>query len=363
MIKVLFDHQIFSEQKYGGISRYFKYLIDGIKQDEEVDYDLGLLRSNNYYIQGEHQLLKNRLFDRFFTTHAKLVKRSNSYSKYLLNKNNFSVFHPTYFDTYFLKHLKKPLVITVHDMTYEALPHYFSSTDALPFQKRLLMEKADRIIAISETTKKDILMYSNIKEEKVVVIHHGIENSQSEYEIVENLPEKYILFVGARWSYKNFYLLANAFKAIASKYPDLRLVLAGGGPLTFGDSEFLIRNNILEKTIQISATDKQLNTLYKNALCFIYPSLYEGFGLPILEAFKNGCPTLLSDCSCFREVAGDAAIYFDHLSLTALTSEIENLLDNKQLTTQLIAKGQARLNKFPIEKCISKTIDLYKTIV
>jgi len=363
MTKVLFDHQIFLEQKYGGISRYFKYLIDGIKKEREIDYDLSVIRSDNYYIRDEPQLLKNSIFNPLFKTHAKLLKHSNSYSKYLLKKNDFSIFHPTYFNTYFLDHLKKPLVITVHDMTYEALPHFFPSTDALPFYKRLLMEKADRIIAISETTKADILRYNNVKEHKIEVIHHGIDLSEPKYEIIENLPEKYLLFVGARWSYKNFFMVASAFKILLSQYPELKLVLAGGGPLTFGDSEFLMRNNILEKTIQISATDKQLNTLYKNAQCFIYPSLYEGFGLPILEAFKNNCPVLLSDSSCFKEVAGDAANYFDHLSLESLVDEIEKLLCNQAFTAKLINNGSNKLMNYSIERCVSKTVDLYKTII
>jgi len=362
MLKVFYDHQIFTEQTYGGISRYFKYLIDGIKNTPDIDYLLGVLNSNNYYIRDEKQILSNSIFKPLFKTQEKLIKRNNSYSKYLVKKDDFSICHPTYFNPYFLKYLKKPLVITVHDMTYEALPQYFPSADPLPYFKRLMMDRAEKIIAISETTKADILKHSSIKENKIEVIHHGIDLNPSKYEHVPDLPEKYLLFVGARWSYKNFHMVADAFKILSVKHPDLKLVLAGGGSLTYGDSEFLMRNNILDKIVQISATDEQLNTLYKKAICFIYPSLYEGFGLPILEAFKNDCPVLLSDSSCFREIAGTAAHYFDPTSIDALTNKIEEIMENNTISLELINAGKKKLFDYPIEKCVSKTIDLYKSI-
>lgn len=362
MTKIFYDHQIFSSQRYGGISRYFEYLMCGIEESERVDYKLGVLKSNNYYIRNEKQLLSNSIFNPLFKTTADLIKRNNSYCKYLLKKDNFSIFHPTYYSPYFLKYLKKPLVITIHDMTYEALPQFFLSDDPIPYYKRLLMERADKIIAISETTKQDILKYSKISEGKIEVIYHGMDLNTPKYEDIPTLPKEYILFVGARWSYKNFHMVANAFKILSTKYNDLQLVLAGGGPLSYGDSEFLMRNNILDKTVQISATDEQLNTIYKNALCFIYPSLYEGFGLPILEAFKNNCPVLLSDCSCFQEIAGDAANYFDHKSLESLVNEIEKMIINKSFASNFVLNGNSKLLEYPIEKCVSKTINFYRSI-
>ena len=362
MLKILYDHQIFTEQVYGGISRYFKYLMDGITQSKDITYKLGVLRTNNYYIKDESQPLKSPIFNPLFKTQEKLVKRNNSYCKYLVKKNDFSILHPTYFNPYLLDSLKKPLIVTVHDMTYEALPQYFSSSDPLPYYKRLLMKKADKIIAISETTKADILKYSDIKENKIEVILHGIDLRTTEDAIMPNLPKQYILFVGARWSYKNFHLAAQAFKHMVHKHPNLKLILAGGGPLTYGDSEFLLRNNILNKTIQISANDAELNTLYKNAICLIFPSLYEGFGFPILEAFKNNCPVLLSDCSCFKEIAGDAALYFEHNSFESLTGQLGKIIESSTLREEMISSGKIKLSDYPIENCVSKTLNLYRSV-
>lgn len=362
MNRIFFDHQIFTEQNFGGISRYFKYIIDGISDSKEFDYKIGALYSNNYYLRNEKLPGQGKLFRPLFKTPEKIIKRNNSYTKFLIKQGNFDLFHATYYNPNFLKKLNKPLIVTVHDMTYEALPHLFATHDPLPYNKRLLVERADKIIAVSENTKKDLLKYLDVDKNKISVIHHGISLEDPIYETIENLPKKYVLFVGSRWAYKNFYLLADAFKQVASADPDLYFILAGGGPLSFGDSEHLRRNKILDKTIQISATDGQLNTLYKNARCFVYPSLYEGFGLPILEAFKNSCPVLLSNCSCFGEIAGNAAHYFDPQAIDSLIIELKQLLYNDSTRAELVELGKRKLADYTIDKCVAKTLDIYRSI-
>ncbi len=364
MIKILFDHQKFSIQTYGGISRYFANIINRIANTPNLTFKLGVLYSKNYYLKALYQPLNNWFFRCILRKERKRTKWNKIYCKYLLKKNDFDVFHPTYFNPYFLKYLKKPLVITIHDMTYEALPEYFTNADPLTWQKRILAEKAAKIIAISETTKKDIIKYLNINEQKIEVIHHGIDLVQPVYASVKNLPAQYILFVGSREAYKNFFILATAFKILSIKYSNLHLVLAGGGDLAFADNEFLIRNGISDKTVQISPTDAQLNTIYKNAECFVFPSLYEGFGLPILEAFNNNCPIILSNCSCFKEIAGlDAALYFDAHCSTDLTQKIESLINNSNLKTQLVTAGKAKLQNYSLKKCVEKTVKIYQSIV
>lgn len=361
-MKVLFDHQIFSRQQYGGISRYFANIYHAIENSDNIEAEISVLHTNNYYIKDVGSILNNWAGDLLLSKKRRNYKWNKQYSKYLISKNNFDILHPTYLHPYFLKYLKQPLVITIHDMTYEALPQFFPPSHAEPYHKRLLMDRADKIIAISETTKADILKYSHVREDKIEVIYHGIDLDAPKYEGIINLPEEYILFVGDREKYKNFHIVGEAFKTLLPKYPNLKLVLAGGGCLDYGDSEFLLRNNILDDTIQISATDEQLNTLYKKAICFVYPSLYEGFGLPILEAFKNNCPVLLSNCSCFEEIAGNAAQYFDAHSLQSLVAKLELIIESPSIRKEMANLGSKKLQAYPIEKCISKTIDVYKTI-
>lgn len=353
---------MFSRQRFGGISRYFANVYHTIQNTENIEAEISIINTNNEYVKELNGGLSKIFGNNLLKKARRNYKWNKRYSKYIVSKNNFDIFHPTYFNPYFLKHLKKPLIITVHDMIYEAMPQFFHSNDPLPYHKRLLMEKAEKIIAISETTKADILRYSNIKEDKIEVIYHGIDLNASKFQTVPNLPEEYILFVGDRESYKNFHIVADAFKTLLLKYPNLKLVLAGGGAITYGDSEYLRRNAILEKTIQISATDEQLNTIYSNAICFIYPSLYEGFGLPILEAFKNNCPVLLSNCSCFEEIAGNSAQYFEGQSLQSLVQQLELIIENPSIRKEMISLGNQKLLDYPMEKCVSQTIGLYKSI-
>jgi glycosyltransferase involved in cell wall biosynthesis len=365
MLKVFFDHQKFSTQKYGGISRYFANIIDEIKKNDNFDYQLGVLNSINQYIKNEHLPLNNVLGNRFLNSPSGSMRlRINEwYCEYLLKKNNFDVFHPTYYDPYFIKYLKKPMVTTIHDMTYERLPEYFWVMDPLTTQKRLSVERADKIIAISETTKKDLLKYIDTDESKIEVIYHGIDiKTPLDFSEVKNLPKNYLLFVGDRSGYKNFYLFLNAYEQLSKKHQDLNLVLTGGGNLAGADIEIINRLKLKDKIHHYNVSDAQLNYLYKNALLFIYPSLHEGFGLPILEAFKAKCPILLSDTDCFKEIARDATAFFSPHSMEDLIFQIEKLIADTKLRENFIEKGSKRLLDFPIEKSVQETLDVYQTL-
>lgn len=366
MVKIFLDHQKFSSQIYGGISRYFANLIDEIKNQDDFEYLLGVLYSDNHYIKNEIHWFKSNIGRRIMRLRQGKIAflMNQKYCEYLLDKNDFDIFHPTYYDPYFIGRLKKPMVTTVHDMTYEMLPEYFWANDRLTLHKRISIERADRIIAISETTKRDLLNLTNIKEDKIEVIHHGIDISTPlKYESIADIPKKYMLYVGDRSGYKNFYLFIRAFAAIHNKYPDLKIVLTGGGNMGIADVEFISRLNLEIKIIHVQATDGQLNFLYKNALFFVYPSLYEGFGFPILESFRAQCPMLLSDTSCFREIASDAAVFFEPYSLDDLISKIEQLYNDDELRQSLVKNGSLRLLDFPLEKCNLKTLNLYKSLI
>jgi glycosyltransferase involved in cell wall biosynthesis len=366
MIKVFYDHQKFSTQKYGGISRYFASLIEAIDADAGFDYLLGVYYSTNHYLKQIPWYLDNFIAERLLDSehHMKIFKINEQYCKLLLNKDNFDVFHPTYYDPYFLDRLNKPLVTTIHDMTYERLPEYFWASDPLTFHKRLSVEHADKIIAISETTKNDILTYTTARPEQIDVIYHGIDcESPLTFAEVPNLPEQYLLYVGDRSGYKNFYLFLNAYSNMRHRFPDLKVILAGGGRLMIAEMELIKRLNIGDFVTHISATDEQLNTLYQKATLFVYPSLHEGFGLPILEAFKAGCPILLSDTDCFREIGSEAAAFFSPRDLDHLIHTITELVGAEQTRRELVDKGKKRLLDFPIQKCIDETLNLYEKLV
>ena len=365
MLKIFFDHQKFSTQKFGGISRYFANIIEEIKKNDEFDYQLGVLNSENHYIKNESLLLNNTVGKALLSSDSGRMRNiaNEWYCKYLLKKSNFDIFHATYYDPYFIKNLKKPFVTTIHDMTYERLPEYFWVNDPLTYQKRINVERADKIIAISNTTKNDLLKYIDTEEDKVEVIYHGIDiETPLKFEEVGNLPKEYLLFVGDRSGYKNFYLLLNTFEKLSKLYPDIHLVLTGGGKLVGADVEIINRLKIKKKVHHFNVNDEQLNYLYKNTLLFIYPSLHEGFGLPILEAFKAQCPILLSDTDCFKEIAQDAAAFFSPHSADDLIFKIEKLILDKKGRADLVTKGNLRLLDFPIEKSVQKTLALYSKL-
>lgn len=365
MPKILFDHQKFTTQKYGGISRYFFNIIKQISVLPEFEYELGVLYSQNYYLRSEFGS-RNNFLDRVFKigfANRKLYEANQYYSNRMVKKNDFDIFHPTYYDTYYFADLKKPLVTTIHDMTYERLPEYFWAHDNLTRNKRLSAERADAIIAISEATKADLVEIYGIDESKVSVIYHGIElDTQLNFKKIDNLPEEYLLYVGDRSGYKNFYLFIDAYHKLSASYPNLNVILTGGGSLGIADQELLHRLNLEKKVRHVNVTDEELNYLYSKALIFVYPSLYEGFGLPILEAFKARCPILLSDIVCFKEIAGEAAEFFEARSLDDLFDKMKYLLDHPDHRNNLVDKGMIRLQDFPLTTSIEQTLELYSSL-
>ncbi|WP_109695476.1 glycosyltransferase family 4 protein [Chitinophaga deserti] len=366
-MKVYFDHQIFSLQRYGGISRYFANIYNSLQDNGHTGCKLTVLYSRNQYIQNVKFPLPAFLGERLLRKQRKLEKWNRKYSGYLIGKNDFDVLHPTYYHPYFLTELKKPFVITVHDMIHELFPEYFSPHEQyVPF-KRATITKADHIIAISESTKNDLQKVFNIPDHKISVIHHGYQSTapalMSETDHAYKPPFKdYLLFVGDRSGYKNFNRFVLAVQPLMNRY-DIRLICTGGGEFGPAEREILIRAGIEDKVMQISATDAQLNTLYQQAMAFVYPSLYEGFGLPILEAFNNQCPVITSNTSCFKEVAGNAAAYFDPYQPEDMTRVIDAVINSKETSGLLKAEGTRQLTRFPMDLCMQRTLDVYRHLV
>ena len=359
MTKVLFDHQIFSLQRFGGISRYFANVHHTLKRNNEAS-SISTLYSPNHYIQDDPGIFGEKLGKLLLPTQQKIYKWNKKYSKYIIRKNNFNVFHPTYYEPYFLKYLKKPFVLTVHDMIHEKFPHYFAPDDVLAAHKRICIEKAAHIIAISQSTKDDIQQYLNIPGERISVIHHGFQPFAIKKNEIVNIPQKYLLFVGERGLYKNFSGFIESVAPLLKKDATLNIVCAGGGIFLPEEKDFLAQHNISGQVSQESVTDAKLLSLYQQAIAFVFPSLYEGFGLPLLEAFNYNCPVITSNTSCFEEVCGEAAIYFDPYSINSMRNQIEKAINNQVLRNALRLKGKERLNHFSIEKSIEQTINIYR---
>ncbi len=369
-MKILYDHQIFVFQDFGGISRYFYELMNVFEKDKEISFDLSLEYSNNFYIRKAGFVkCKPFLETRNFRGKTRLLNFINKQvKKKLLLKKEYDIFHPTYYDPYFLDYSgDKPFVLTIYDMVYELFPQIFSSRDKTSERKKLLASKATKIIAISENTKRDIIKLLGIKEDKIEVIYlanplcaDAIEKGKV---TVSELPQKYLLFVGNRRVYKNFDTFVESISSLLQNDNDLHLICAGGGKFTPSEIANLEKLGVINKVTQCSFDDNILAQLYKNALAFVFPSLYEGFGIPVLEAFTCGCPVVTSNKSSLPEVAGDAAEYFDPADKMSISSAVKKVIYDHDLRSELKGKGHERLKGFSWEKTANNTKKLYQSIL
>lgn len=358
MLDILYDHQIFTMQRYGGISRYFVNIQSALKKKEGIRFHNGTLYSNNYYIRDNTHLPS--YLSPFFSKKEKSIQKWNrKYSEDLIRKNNFDVFHPTYYNPYFLDNLKKPFVITVHDMIHELFPEMFEPWDVFVNYKRRCIENAAHVIAISQSTKDDIIKILGVDETRISVIHHGF-NPQPPPSLTTDKKEDYLLFVGDRRGYKNFSRLVTSLVPLFIRNPSIHLICAGGGEFQSAELELLIRLKIIDRVKQISASDEVLGNLYRNAIAFLFPSLYEGFGFPVLEAFLNNCPVIASDSKCFKEIGGEAIHYFNPYDEHSILNAVEEVIWDSEKIKMLVGNGQKQLIKFPMATCVNKTIDIYK---
>jgi glycosyltransferase involved in cell wall biosynthesis len=367
-MNVLFDGQVFSFQEHGGISRYYCELFKHFSQLEGIEPSFIIKYSNNRILP-ELNLVH---FKHFFSSYR--FKGRNEIIK-LLNRmyvrNNFHtlpaphVFHPTYYDPYFLDLLGDiPFVLTIYDMSHELYPKLFSRFDFTAENKKKLSAKADRIIAISEHTKKDIIGLLHIPESKVDVIPLATNLSLTgSTESHFPLPDNYILFVGKRNTYKNFSFLLEAMNLLPRTYASCSLICAGGGTFTAQERNEIDKFRLSGRIIHMDADDHLLIHLYSHAQAFVFPSLYEGFGIPVLESFVCGCPALLSNRSCLPEVGGIAARYFNPESVSSLVECLTDVIEDKALAGSMRIQGFDRVKLFSWKNTALKTVETYKKVL
>lgn len=364
-MKVLYDHQMFSIQTFGGVSRYFTELIKHLP--EEISYDLPLFISNNQYLK-EHQeffrkrkisLPANYYFGKSYVDRI-LFNLNERVSVKSIKSKNYDLFHPTFYNNYFLQELKTPFVITVHDLiVFEFKNKFFQDSDDRKMMKNVI-KRAERVIAISNNTKNDIVKYLNINPDKIDVVYHGYTPSTGSKS--SNQFDDYILYVGNRARYKNFSRFAKAISPLLHKEKDLKLICVGE-KFTKEEVDLLNSIKIAEQTLAMHVDEKRLSELYSHSRLFIYPSLYEGFGMPILEAMANNCAVCLSNTSCFPEIAGTAGEYFDPYDEESILASVEKVFYSQDYRRTLIDEGRKRVQDFSWSKTAAKTLETYKKSV
>lgn len=365
-MKIFYDYQAFTIQKYGGVSRYFCDLLKGLKASRDLDIIVQPFFSNNYHLRGFTNTHRPFLSDINFRGKIRAQSLLNSYlTKQWVKKNEFDIYHPTYYDPYLIEQIPKvPLVVTVHDMIHEKFQNIFPRKDSTALWKKRLIERAAKIIAISENTKRDLIELLGIEHKKIAIVYHGNSMKLVSLECtLHHPPNRYILFVGNRDSYKNFTRFVEAVEPLMKEDDELTILCCGGGPFTSEEIFFFNKYGIRNRFRQENCDDSTFACYYQNATLFVFPSIYEGFGMPLLEAFSCDCPVAASNTSSLPEIAGDAAIFFDPYDIQSIYKALKSIYHDQSLRKSLIEKGRKRLKNFTWAITAKKTKEVYMSLL
>ncbi len=275
-------------------------------------------------------------------------------------------FNPTHYSPFFLN---CPQIITILDVSYKYFPELFKKKDLykLSLWGKYSVKSASKILTISEHSKDDIIKEYGVSPSKIAVLHVGIKDevvskmTKEEFSKKYKVNSPYVLFVGTIQPRKNIKKLIEAFSKVADKNKDVNLIIVGKKGWMYeeileSDKEFGVENRVL---FLHDVSNDELPYFYKNAECFVLPSLYEGFGLPVLEAMKYGCPVVTSNVSSLPEAGGEAALYVNPNDASDIFEKIDKVLNDKSLREKMIKKGHDQVKKFSWEKAAKEVIEVF----
>ncbi len=303
----------------------------------------------------------------------------------LLEKENLDIYHGLsgelpWNPSYNLKsstRQKTKYIVTVHDLIFFRYPQYYKSLDRMIYRKKLIYacKRADHIIAVSDQTKKDLLNYLKIKEEKISVIYQVCDprfwekstpTVLAETRINYQLPPRFILYVGTIEPRKNALELVKAFHKIRdSGLKDVQLILIGKKTSYFDLINSFVKVHKLENFIRFFSDlpNEILPHFYQMAELFVYPSTFEGFGIPILEAIVSGTPVITSLGSCFSEAGGEGSLYINPKDINQLSNALMYVMNNKSLQETMRDKGYIHAHQFEAKPLSQKLMNLYQKLI
>ena len=366
-MRILFDEQIFSSQKFGGISRYFTELVKAIGVKDDLTAKLLSPLCTNHYANNIPRSYRVGIpFPSIAGTEKALWHFNRKFSNAYIRLFSPDVLHQTYYpnrNPKFRSGLR--IVTTIHDMIHELFPQDFPDAKITSELKLQAIESADLVICVSENTRKDLIDITGIEKARTAVIHHGVDHIDRK-PLPAVLPQgrPYLLYVGLRDAYKNFKRVLKAYARNPELMSHSDLVCFGGGALSEHERELASRLNIPEnKIVMTSGNDAVLCSLYQHADAFLYPSLYEGFGLPPLEAMLQSCPVISSNVSSLPEVLGNAAEYFDPNDSDDLSRAINRVVGSPARSDELKNSGLTQAQQFTWDACANRTMKSYKKLV
>lgn len=354
-MKIYYDNIIYELQKAGGISTYWGELISHLLRDKK----------DVYFIESQHDKANNivrqllNISQNTLIYDRKLPKIINRFlSLKIVTHSGKFIFHSSY--NRITKNPNALRVITIHDFVHE---RYYNGLRRVlhSYQKTKAINSADHIITVSENTKKDLLKFHpSIRSEKVSVIYNGVSDDFFDLgtisiELIKAKDKPYLLFIGSREVYKNFNFALN----VMAELRDFSFYIVGA-PLSTSELSKLDKNLNGRWKLFTGVSNKKLNTIYNSAYALLYPSSYEGFGIPLLEAMRAGTPFIALKKSSIPEVAGDAGILIENLDVNNFVKAIRSIDLSRQ---ELRNKGFSQAKKFSWEKCYQETLGVYKELI
>jgi glycosyltransferase involved in cell wall biosynthesis len=382
-MRIAYDHQIFSLQKTGGIARYFCRLAEQLSQTHHPvgmteNVEVGIFAPfyrNQYLSHLPLGIVHGKQVNDYLPKTAGLMVGVNGW----LGRNKISQWHPDLVhETYFSKTRsatqKTPVVLTVFDMISEhgGRPGERSPSIQALVKMRLsdkyaAVQRADHVICISEQTRQDLITFFGTPEHKVSVAYLGCDGlplTQRKESDRKNAQRPFLLYVGLRGGYKNFAALLHAIASSTRLKSTFDLIAFGGGPLTPAEQTLIKDLGFNPGQVrQSGGDDHALAKSYQKASALVYPSTYEGFGLPPIEAMSQQCPVICSDTSSIPEIVGDAGEYFDPLQPESITEAIERVIFSPERTRALIAKGLERAKFFTWNRCAEQHLSVYQSLI
>ncbi len=349
MTKIFYDGEIYIRQRVGGINRYFDNIISKLP----IDYEPILTTIKGYEeTLPRHPNLTLHSYNRFGIKPGRLSFAIEPYYFRLLEKNSdFQIFHPTYHYLLTREKLQKknvPFVLTIYDLLQEAVPELIDPMGKEVQFKKAAILAADVIICISESTKRNLLKYYPVSEAKIFVTHLATDLNVKLVSNRPTSPNPYILYVAI----------------VAQLNKDVELCVVSNCPLSNEELQNAKDKGIQDRLhIIFDADDSYLVKLYQNCLCFVYPSIHEGFGIPPLEAMLCEAPIIASNTSSIPEVVGEAGLLFNPFSTDELADKLMFLIDNPIARQNFVLKGLNQVKKFSWDKTVQQTVSIYNSLV
>jgi len=368
MLNVLFDDQIFSIQVEGGISRYFTELVGGLAAVPDVNVQLPFRLTCNRYL-AESRFAPGRFFGGTRLPGQRTLTRiiNRRATAAALSRSMPDIVHATYYDETLLDRIgRAKLVVTVHDMVPELMPEAVGGLGPAFYRaKQALIANAAGVVAVSANTAADIARLTARPIDKIKVIHHGVSDRMRWSPQLGDppaLPERFLLCVGQRRAYKNFLGVAPVIARVMRTEVDLALVCFGGGSFTPEEQVPFEAAGVSGRLIATGGDDRALASAYARAVALVYPSLYEGFGMTVLEAMVNRCPVIIPEGSCFPEIAEDAALYFDPKNPDGFEDILRLVLRDADFRNHLAEAAARRAAAFNWQRCAAEHAAFYRSL-